>query len=415
MQEVKEKIKKVKEGHLDSKIQTQCSNNSLMELKELMNDMFYILQTTIGKDLNKIKSVLNNFANSQFNFEIENADGELEQIINQLGKIINHLVFDVKFIITAVENGNVEYILDTTKVQGDIKDINTGLNTILTSIQNTFKDINIKMEKVAKGNLTVLLNENHKGEYLVLAKAINNTIAQIKNVIETVNNSTDNIVSGLNRVSNASNDLSKSSSNQASSLEETSTAIEQMAANIKISTDNIHSTSALSKEVSSMAVKGGTSVNKTAQIMDNVAQKISLIEEISYQTNLLALNAAIEAARAGENGKGFAVVAVEVRKLAEHSQQLASEISEISTESLSQSSKAESLINEIVPQVKRTTDLLEEIAVTSSEQDLGIKQIFEAMHALDQMTQGNAQSSETLADISQVMNNEAIKLSLKNN
>ena len=408
--DVKNKIKHVKKGKLNISIDVVCNNDSFMELKELINGMLQMLHRTVGSDLNEINSVLNNFAASKFDLLIKDPQADVEKTINQLGDIINNLVIDIKFILDAVENGEFSKQLEIDNVTGDIKDINIGLNTILSSIQTTFKDINTNMQKVSKGDLTVSINEQHKGDYLVLAKAINNTIEQIKKIIQTANSSANEIVSGLKEVSSASNNLSKSASSQAASLEETSVAIEEMASNIKISTDNIHNTSALAKEVSEMANDGGTSVNKTAQVTQDVAQKISLIEDIAYQTNLLALNAAIEAARAGENGKGFAVVAVEVRKLAERSQELASEISEISEESLSQSTKAGELINKIVPQIKQTTDLVEEIAATSSEQDIGIKQIHEAMHELDKMTQQNASSSEQLSNSSVIMNEEAVKL-----
>ncbi|MCP4969134.1 MAG: methyl-accepting chemotaxis protein, partial [Arcobacter sp.] len=247
-------------GELSKRVTTESSNIQINVLKNLINDMLNMLQSVLGKDLNDILEVLDSFANSKFDKKVINPEGEIEIVINQLGNIINQLVTDVKFVINTVENGDFENRLSTQNLDGDIKDINTGLNTVISSIQETFKDINTNMKKVSSGDLTVSINEEHKGEYLVLAKAINNTIEQIKNVIQTANNSTTQIVSGLDEVSSASSNLSRSATSQASSLEETSVAIEEMASNIKISTDNIHNTSAIAKDVSVMANDGGTSV-----------------------------------------------------------------------------------------------------------------------------------------------------------
>jgi methyl-accepting chemotaxis protein len=144
---------------------------------------------------------------------------------------------------------------------------------------------------------------------------------------------------------------------------------------------------------------------------DQVKDVLNIIREIAEQTNLLALNAAIEAARAGEHGRGFAVVAVEVRKLAEISQTVASEIGEISKTSVLESRKAGDLINEIVPGTQSTTTLIEEISAASEEQDIGIKQIHNAMINLDASTHDNAKSSESLAHSSEIMLQEAMKLS----
>ena len=167
----------------------------------------------------------------------------------------------------------------------------------------------------------------------------------------------------------------------------------------------------MAQKASSIAVEGGEAVHKTADLMEEVALKIEQIEDIAYQTNLLALNAAIEAARAGEHGRGFAVVAVEVRKLAERSQTVASEIGTISTRSVKESRKAGDLINEMVPSTQSTTTLIEEISAASEEQDIGIKQIHDAMNSLDRTTQDNAKSSESLAINSKQMLTESQKLS----
>ncbi len=115
------------------------------------------------------------------------------------------------------------------------------------------------------------------------------------------------------------------------------------------------------------------SVKSTVAAMKQIAQKISIIDDIAYQTNLLALNAAIEAARAGEHGKGFAVVAAEVRKLAERRRMAAQEIGTVASGSVELAEKAGALLDEIVPSIKKTSDLVQEISAASQEQSFGCR------------------------------------------
>lgn len=201
--------------------------------------------------------------------------------------------------------------------------------------------------------------------------------------------------------------VSQGASEQAASAEEVSSSMEQMGANIQQNTDNANITEKLAMKVTSDAKESGIAVKQSVEAMKEIAQKISIIEEISRQTNLLALNAAIEAARAGEHGKGFAVVASEVRKLAERSQNAAGEITGISTSSVEIAEKAGILLDTLVPNIERTSELIQEISSASTEQNTGIEQISLALTQLDQVTQQNASAAEEMAATAEILNSQS--------
>lgn len=263
--------------------------------------------------------------------------------------------------------------------------------------------------KVAAGELglSIVLDENNKKSLLY---AIKEMVDKLGHTIREVRTSADALSSAAEQVSATSQALSQGASEQAASVEETSASMEQMSASIAQNTESAKVTNGISSKAANDALRGGQAVKETVNAMKQIASKISIIDDIAYQTNLLALNAAIEAARAGDHGKGFAVVAAEVRKLAERSQIAAQEIGEVAGNSVSLAEQAGTLFDQLVPDIQRTSDLVQEITAASQEQTTGVSQINVAMNQLNQITQQSASSSEELAATAEEMNAQAAQL-----
>ncbi|QRM53174.1 methyl-accepting chemotaxis protein [Sinorhizobium sp. BG8] len=277
--------------------------------------------------------------------------------------------------------------------------INRGLRRATTAVQN-----------VADGDLTNFAEITNKDEIGELLLHVNTMIERLRGVVGDALSAADNVSAGSQELSASSEQLSQGATEQASSAEEASASMEEMASNIKQNADNAAQTEKIARQSAKDAEASGEAVGRAVGAMRTIAEKISIVQEIARQTDLLALNAAVEAARAGEHGKGFAVVASEVRKLAERSQAAASEISALSGETVTVATEAGEMLNRLVPDIRKTAELVSEISAACREQDIGASQINEAIQQLDKVTQVNAGSSEEMSGTSEELAAQAEEL-----
>ena len=262
--------------------------------------------------------------------------------------------------------------------------------------------------QIANGNLVVDLKERSVQDELI--KSLMAMVRQLTFVVTEVKTAADNVAASSQEMNSGIRNLSDGATEQAAAAEEASSSMEEMTANIRHSADNAQQTEKIAIKSADDAKSGGTAVSETVAAMREIASKINIVEEIARQTNMLALNAAIEAARAGEHGKGFAVVASEVRKLAERSQQAAREISTLSASSLEVAERAGAMLTRMLPDIQKTSELVQEINASSREQDTGAGQINKAIQQLDQVIQQNASAAQEMASTAVELSSQAEQL-----
>jgi methyl-accepting chemotaxis protein len=283
------------------------------------------------------------------------------------------------------------------------------LRSTLAQLGGEPAEVTEVVKAVAEGDLTVEIRTK-ENDHISMLYSFKEMVGKLEQIISEVTTASEALNDAAGQVSATAQSLSQSSSEQAASVEETSASIEQMTASITQNTENAKATNAMAAKSSQEATEGGEAVKETVEAMKSIATKIGIIDDIAYQTNLLALNAAIEAARAGEHGKGFAVVAAEVRQLAERSQVAAKEIGELAGSSVKMAEHAGKLLDEMLPSIKKTADLVQQIAAASQQQSAGVGQINSAMGQLNKATQQNASSSEELAATAEEMGGQATLL-----
>jgi methyl-accepting chemotaxis protein len=343
------------------------------------------------------------------------AGGKGRQLADAAGTILDFIVDkNVKEMATAKENSDKVYASARNLLLGFLTAaILVGVVTTIWLLSYIIKALNRATQlakAVAEGDLTQTAEITNKDEIGLTLESLNEMVKNLRNVVSDVSKAADNVSSGSQEMSATAQQLSQGASEQAASAEETTSSMEEMTSSIQQNADNAKQTDKLSSKAADDAKISGDAVSQTVKAMKEIAEKINIIEEIARKTDLLALNAAVEAARAGEHGKGFAVVASEVRKLAERSQGAAAEITKLATSGVNVASGAGEMLTKLVPDIRKTAELVQEINAASAEQNTGAAQINKAIQQLDQVIQQNASASEEMASTAEELSSQAEQL-----
>ncbi|USX26994.1 methyl-accepting chemotaxis protein [Oxalobacteraceae bacterium OTU3CINTB1] len=371
------------------------------------------LVKSLGGEPNYAADVMRRISEGDLSGEVRVKPGDRGSLLLTIKEMVAKLTQVIdgqRTVVEAANRGNFGARVDLKGLQGFQREMGEGLNQLATTTGASIDDVVRVMGAMSEGDLTQTIDKPYEGAYGELKKYANNTVAKLAQVVSEVNANAEGLAAASEEVSATANSLAQAASEQAAGVEETSASVEQMTASVAQNTDNAKVTDAMASRAASEATEGGEAVRSTVSAMKQIAAKVLIIDDIAYQTNLLALNAAIEAARAGEHGKGFAVVAAEVRKLAERSQIAAQEIGEVATSSVSLAEQAGQMLGAMVPNIKKTSELVQEITAASEEQSSGLAQINGAIAQLSQTTQQNAAGSEQLASTAEQMSSQAEEL-----
>ncbi|KQM57313.1 chemotaxis protein [Sphingomonas sp. Leaf16] len=361
----------------------------------------------------KAMACIKAFGEGDFDAPLEAFPGKkafINDTIEALRRNFKEISGEIQRLTRAATAGQLSERGEVARFAGDYAAMVAGINGMLDAIILPIAEGNRVLDRVSTGDLTGRVEIDCDGDHQRMKDAINRLVDNLSKFASEVASASDQVAAGSQQLSSSSEQVSEGATEQAAAAEEASAAMEEMAANVKQNADNAAQTEKIARQSSKDAEASGLAVERAVSAMRTIAEKIGIVQEIARQTDLLALNAAVEAARAGEHGRGFAVVASEVRKLAERSQSAAAEINAVSSDTVKAAGQAGEMLTKLVPDIRRTAELVSEISAACREQDIGASQINQALQQLDTVTQQNAAASEQISSTADGLSGQAEEL-----